>query len=1129
MQNREIKSIDWQNIVDLINDSVILLNIEGRILKCNRTFQKFIGLPEEKIIGEFCYKLLYNLDNFVNTCPIKQVLATKKRAESKAFLKGRFFKFILDPILNECNEVAYFFHMILDITENKKKEDELKLFRKLIDSAKDFIEIVDIETGRFLDVNESACKYHGYTREEYLSLTVYDIDPMVDRRKFETISSQIREVGELTWEGMHKRKDGSLFPVEVSLRYVNIGKEMLIAVVRDITEQKKKEQALREIKEKYRTLIMNIPGMIYIGRPDWTGEVISESQILCGYDPEEFNTGQVSWLHVIHPEDRNRFIEESSILAKIPISIVQEYRIIAKDGSVRWVSDYKTSIFENGKFIGVNGIVIDINEKKRLEIELQRSEERHRYISELVSDYAYSFRVEPNGDMWGEWLTDSFVKVFGYTIPEIDTRGGWKSIVYAEDLPKAIEHAMKVITGKADICELRFVTKDGEVRWIIDYAVPVWDKKENRVVRIYGASQDITKKKRAEIALQEREEWFRTLADSTATAIFIYQGEYFTYVNKASCDITGYSEDELLKMRLWDIVHPDYLDLLRERWLKRQRGENVPNRYEFMIICKNGKVKWIDFTSGSITWKGKTAFIGTAFDVTERKIVEERLKESQYFLSEAQRIAQIGSWKYEIETGSITWSDETYRIYGVTPESFDINPKTFFQLIHPNDRALVQKWIDDCVAGKKHREVEFKVALPDGNIKILKSYGDLIVNKDGKKLIIGTVQDITEYRRLEEQLRQAQKLDSIGTFAGGIAHDFNNVLNAIMGYAGLLSMQIKDDDYIKHYVEQIMAASQKGAAITQQILAFSRKQLLNIKQENLNDILKNIEKILRRVVREDIDMVFEYCNKDLIVAVDSIQIDQVIMNLVANARDAMSEGGKITIKTDLLKMDESIIKQKGFGKEGDYAVLSVCDTGVGMTEDVKSKIFEPFFTTKEVGKGTGLGLSVVYGIIKQHKGYIEVESQVGKGSTFSIYLPIERGEIVKKDEEKIHHKLSGGKETILIAEDDETLREFFYTLLSKFGYKIILAQDGEEAVQKFKAHCNEISLVVIDGIMPKKNGKEVYKEICSIKQPIKALFISGYAEDIFTKDGIPLGNEAFIQKPIKPDELIKNIRKILDS
>jgi len=394
------------------------------------------------------------------------------------------------------------------------------------------------------------------------------------------------------------------------------------------------------------------------------------------------------------------------------------------------------------------------------------------------------------------------------------------------------------------------------------------------------------------------------------------------------------------------------------------------------------------------------------------------------------------------------------------------------------------------------------------------------------KWIDGVLEDVTEKKFLEEQLRQSQKLEALGTLAGGIAHDFNNILTAISGYGTLLKGKVAHDPALVHYVNPILSAAQKAARLTQGLLVFSRKQVVNPKPLNLNDVVDGMEQLLQRLIGEDMELRKHLHDKELIVMADHNQMDQILLNLVTNARDAMPEGGLISIATERVMIEEKeMLLRHNLKLPGGYGVLSVSDTGGGMDEATRKRIFEPFFSTKVVGKGTGLVLSIVHGIVKKHKGAISVDSEPGKGTIFRIYLPLIQGE-VEDAEATAPLSVLGGTETILLGEDDEFVRQWITEVLSLAGYTVIRAIDGEDLVTQFGSS-GHINLVLLDVVMPKKNGREAVEEIKKMQPQVKALFMSGYTADIIDSKGILDQEINFLSKPLTRETLLLKIREVL--
>jgi PAS domain S-box-containing protein len=400
--------------------------------------------------------------------------------------------------------------------------------------------------------------------------------------------------------------------------------------------------------------------------------------------------------------------------------------------------------------------------------------------------------------------------------------------------------------------------------------------------------------------------------------------------------------------------------------------------------------------------------------------------------------------------------------------------------------------------------------------------------------VLSMVTDITERvsaeqerQRLQEQLLQSQKMEAIGLLAGGVAHDFNNILSAILGYASIIQMKMRPEDPLRAHVEQVLAASKRAAGLTQSLLAFSRKQVIHPRPLEVNESVRRIESLLRRLIGEDIDFVTRYHRTELMVLADPTQFEQVVINLATNARDAMLHGGTMTLSLDAAEIDGVFIREHGFGQAGRYARIAVSDTGMGIDEETRAHIFEPFFTTKEVGKGTGLGLSTVYGIVKQNNGYIVCVSTPGAGTTFQVYLPLtaERGAAPAEDGPQMVRQ---GTETVLIAEDDAATRALFQSVFEEQGYTVITAANGEEAIERFRERAGAVQLLVLDVIMPKKNGREVLEQARRIRPEIKALFTSGYTADIIHARGVLDPSIELLPKPVSPADLLQKARAVLD-
>lgn len=515
-------------------------------------------------------------------------------------------------------------------------------------------------------------------------------------------------------------------------------------------------------------------------------------------------------------------------------------------------------------------------------------------------------------------------------------------------------------------------------------------------------------------------------------------------------------------------------------------------------------------------------------DMTEKKSVEEALRQAEEKYRYIYENAVEGIFQVSLDGRFINANPALARIHG-----FD-SPDELIQRVTDVGKQL---WVS---GRRRHeylrlmeteglaRDFEVQVYCEDGSMQWVSLNARVVRDKEGNVLYHeGIVESITERKKLEAQLLHAQKMESIGTLAGGVAHDFNNILTTVMGYCSLILMKVGPGTQITSYVNQIMEAADRASALTQNLLAFSRKQAMATKPVDLNEAIKVVERLLRRIIGEDIELRTSFSHERLVAVMGDGQVAQLLMNLATNARDAMPDGGVLSIKTEQVHLSGDFMKTRD-GKEGAYAAIEVSDTGSGMDERTKDQIFDPFFTTKEVGKGTGLGLSIVYGIVHQNKGYVNVASQPSKGTTFTTYFPLaEPASSAVSIQEK--EELRGGNEVILVAEDNRDVRQIVTTVLRDFGYAVIEAVDGVDAVEKFNENREGIDLLLLDVIMPRKNGKEAYIELKKIRPDIRAVFMSGYTGDILSKKGISREGIPMISKPIVIEKLLKQIRELLDT
>jgi two-component system cell cycle sensor histidine kinase/response regulator CckA len=519
-------------------------------------------------------------------------------------------------------------------------------------------------------------------------------------------------------------------------------------------------------------------------------------------------------------------------------------------------------------------------------------------------------------------------------------------------------------------------------------------------------------------------------------------------------------------------------------------------------------------------------------DVTERKQSDEKLKEEKSFIENALNTLKDVFFVFDLEGRFLRWNKTMNAVTGYLDTEIELmKPVDFFR----NDEvARVFEGIRDAYKGSSI--INALLVTKDGRQIPYEFSAMCLSDVHGKPIgISGVGRDTTERKQAEEehlkleaQLRHAQKMEAVGTLAGGIAHDFNNILNVIIGYGSMLYDSIEAGSRSREQMNELLIAADRAANLTKRLLVFSRKNVIEEKPVNINELILGLRKMLDRIIRESIDFTLEITDRHLIVLADAGLIEQVLINLVSNAKDAMQEGGRLTISTGLEEMNDEYVTASGYGKPGKYALITVSDTGQGMDAETQKKIFEPFFTTKGIGEGTGLGLAISYGIIKQHDGYINVYSEPGQGTVFKIYLPVSEEAASPDMKLEAAVTVKGGNETVLVAEDDASIRTLLRVVLESFGYSVITAVDGEDSVVKFMENRDKIKLAILDMVMPKKSGKEAGEAIRKENSGTKILFMSGYTMDIIKTDELTEYAADFIHKPCQPRDLLIRVREVLD-
>ena len=769
------------------------------------------------------------------------------------------------------------------------------------------------------------------------------------------------------------------------------------------------------------------------------------------------------------------------------------------------------------------------SDRKRAESALLESESKYRLLVENQTDLVV--KVDTEGAF--QFVSPSYCKMFGKTESELLGKT-FMPLVHEEDRESTAE-AMKDLYHPPHTAyvEQRAMTKDGW-RWLGWMDTAVLDQ-SGEVESIIGVGRDITDHKRMEFELRESEERFRTLTLNSPVGAIVHDGKTIEFVNPAILKMFQLdSEDWFTGKGIFSILTKKYREFAKNRSMEiLDRGKSV-SALEYEYLRPDGSTFFALTMGLPINMAGRRMIYSLFVDVTDRKKAEEALK----FSEEKFRIVIE-----KANVGIVVIQDNKYKflndylldIFKMSREEV-LSAELMF-MVHPDDRQMLLDRVRRRISGETVEDtLEHRIIDGEGNERWIETRG-VLSDWEGKPASIAFAIDITERRRAieakekyESHLRQSQKMEALGILAGGIAHDFNNVLTAILGYSDLALSEIDSGLSGIKPIREVIKAGERAHDLVNQILAFSRKIEPDLKLTDINQVVVQTDRMLERIIPKMIN-IEQHLDDDLWpVKADSSQISQVILNLGTNAKDAMPDGGRFVIETENVVLDAGYAYEHGGVLPGDYVLITVSDTGHGMDKETQEHIFDPFFTKKKLGQGTGLGLSTVYGIVGNHGGHIMCYSEIGRGTTFKIYLPAVRSgkETAVSKEWKTETPTLIGEELILLVDDEVQIRNLGRHILSEHGYKILLAGSGEEALGLYQQHGTNIDLVILDISMPGMGGHKCLKELLVINPDVKVIIASGYSLNGQLKGIMASGASDFIAKPFRIAGLLATVRRTLD-
>jgi PAS domain S-box-containing protein len=1128
---------EWERTFNNISDGIMILDDEHKIVRANNAMADALGKPESELIGKFCFNLVHGEKKPPAFCPHSQLLADGQPhvAEVTEPLLGATLDVRVSPILDAEGLVVGSIHVIRDITTRKQAENELQqsrdLLRAIIDAAPTPIFGLDLDGNVQTVWNPASEKMLGWTADEVMGRPLPSV-PAESTEEFTRFREMIRSDKTLDGVQVHrKRRDGSPIDYAIYASPLHDAEGRIsgnIALLVDVTERKRFEQALQDSEERLRMTLE----ATQVGIWDWD---VKNDQwhasptyyTMLGYEPTTESGNRQEWLERVHPDDRacvNKKIQ--SVLKGKSNAYEYEARLRHVDGTYRWqyVRGLSVDRDKAGQVGRMLGIRIDVDTRKRYEKALQTAGEYNRSLIEASLDPLVTISSEGK-------ITDVNTAtecVTGYSRQELI---GTDFADYFSDPQEAragYQQAFKVGSVKDYALNIRH--KNGKSTPVL-YNASVYRDRSGEILGLFVAARDITELRNAQERTAEKIRFQRLLMDAIPNPIFFGDRECkFLGCNEAFSKFLGRSEAEIFGRSVFEV----YADNCAEIYHAKDSDLLVKGGTEALetrVRSAEGSEHDVIFYKSTFPEPDGTVggFIGVFLDITEQKQAQLRLSESEAFYRSMYEntsdcifiidVTPDGSFKF------VSFNPAEERATGMTTEQ--VANKSPEDLVSKDFAAHVNSRYQTCVEKRETIHYEEELDLANGKVTFSTSLVPL-EGPDGRiHRIIGVGRDMSEQKKLQKQLLQAQKMEAIGTLAGGVAHDFNNVLQVVLGYSELLLSDMDLPPVCLSDLLKIHEAAKRGADLVQRLLTFSRKTEVKPQPLNLNSRIEDLRKMIERTIPKMIALELSLGENLHTINADPTQMDQVLMNLLVNARDAMPEGGRLTIETSNILLDEEYTRTNLMARPGHHVLLIVSDTGTGMAKDTLEHIFEPFYTTKGQVQGTGLGLAMVHGILKQHGGHIQCHSVLGNGTTFKLYFPALLTDEVL-EETRVVEMPQGGTETILLVDDEKVICDLGSRILMKAGYNVITASNGREALEVYQTTGQEIDLIILDLVMPEMGGRKCLESLLNLNPFVKVIIASGYYADAVSREALVSAAKGFVNKPFDIKQVLEVVREVLD-